>query len=317
MTTVLTLLHPERVHAAVRSALRDTSFHGPLRVGRMESWGELVVATEEGGVALVLFDPGHPGIGKGDRVARTVARHPATTFVLLCGDPQRLHPQEVLDLGRAGVRTAITAGIDDHPDRLRALVTRAIASGATERLLGEVELRLPPEQAELIRFIARHAPYAPRLQDFARRVNVSTRTLERRAGDAGLSSPARVLSWVHLYNACTALRSREGAWREASGPVGFSSGSSFRRALKRVVGLTKTEVRGLPDQGSLARVFARALAGPLPPVPPVARRPELARWLSAPEERRVAAGGGAPTLVSQRVPPLSRPALSPSGESRP
>jgi AraC-like DNA-binding protein len=275
MATILTHVRSPHFEFEVRRALDGSNPAGlPWRVRVHQSWESLLLALDEERPAAVVFDLGAAGRSRLDDVVRALSRHPCTAFVLYDTDPARLRAQDVMELARAGVHAAVTAGIDDDPRHLRDVVGRAMLQGVDAVLLRELQDALGPDAIHLLALVFRHAREVERAGDLADRLGMSSRTLERRFDALRLGTPDRVVCWAQLHHAAQVLRATGGGPSKVLRGTRFSSPSAFRRALKRVVRLRIQDVRSASGAEALARRFARALptaaeaAGSLGPVRP-------------------------------------------------
>ncbi len=260
MGTILTHVRSPHFEFEVRRALDGANAAGlPWRVRVHQSWDSLLLALEQERPAAVVFDLGHSGRTRLDDVVRAMVRHPCTAFVLYDTDPARLRAQDVLELARAGVHSAVTAGLDDDPRHLRDVLGRAVLRGVDELLLRQFEDTLGSEAIRLLALVFRHSREVERAGDLADRLGMSSRTLERRFDALGLGTPDRVVCWAQLHHAAQVLLATGGGPARVLRGTRFSSPSAFRRALKRVVRLQVRDVRSARDSEALARRFARAL----------------------------------------------------------
>lgn len=283
MTTLVTLVRSDRIQTDLRTALRDRlDARGQVSVVRAPCWEAVEDVLARRPVAVVVFDLSHPGMAAVPRVASTIGAHSVTEFVLYVGGLGRVSPQHIVEVARAGVRRCLCPRADDGELRLVQVLDEAISAGADERLLQALDPLLDRAQLELLCRIMRHAPDSPRVQDLARRLNMSPRTLERHAGEAGLPSPSRILAWIHLYHLCRRIVGEGATVERAVRGTAFSSAFAFRRALHRVTGNELSDLRRLSGPGALARAFAASffeapvqlrlsLPSPAPPPSPGTR----------------------------------------------
>lgn len=117
------------------------------------------------------------------------------------------------------------ATLDEHA---RRLVERAEPAPLTERVRAAIAADLPGRE--------------PSLASVARRVALSTRSVQRRLAEAGTSF-AQAVDAVRAERAQAFLRSRDVSLAEVSWLLGFSEQSAFTRAFRRWTGLSPTEWR--------------------------------------------------------------------------
>jgi AraC-like DNA-binding protein len=147
-----------------------------------------------------------------------------------------------VDFGRADSGLAFSAS-----DGLRPCVAPDSRLLHTFERLAEAELRERPApsdfigqvRAELGRIFLAGAPDASRL---ARRMKLSTRTLQRRLEERGTTFSAEVDA-ARRDLACELLRDRSLATAEVAYRLGFSDPAAFTRAFKRWEGMTPSAYR--------------------------------------------------------------------------
>ena len=263
MVRIVTLLRSAECRARINAAARAQAQRGTrAAVTDLETWEEVRGGAAAGRIDAVVFDPAHPALPPGRQLMRHIRGYGRINFVLY-GHPAR-PLQDLVDLGRAGVRWALTPGVDDEPRQLARLVRALLHAATEERLLREAAPELTHRQLGLVRLFLRHTHDCGTLEQLSERVGMSTRTLERRTRDLGLPRPAQLLSLGHLYTGATMIAYDGASVEVAARAAGFSSPAAFRRALRRSTGFSTREVRQMADDGRLTSAFAR-LIRPHPP----------------------------------------------------
>ncbi len=263
MVRVVSLLRSLECRARIQAAARAQVRRGRrAAVTEVETWDEVRAGMMAGRVDAVVFDPAHPTLPSGPVLTGQVSAHGRVTFVLY-GGPVR-PAQLMVDLGRAGVGWAITPGLDDDPKRLGRLLRHVFRQATEERLLKEAAPEMTVRQLGLVRMFLRHTHECRSIERLAERVGMSPRTLERRARELGLPSPAQLLGIGHLYTGATLIAYDGASVESAARASGFSSPAAFRRALRRTTGLSTKDVRSLGQDGRLTTCFARLVRPPGP-----------------------------------------------------
>jgi AraC-like DNA-binding protein len=126
--------------------------------------------------------------------------------------------------------------------------------------------------ARHVRCIFTAPPEALRVNRIARRMYASRRTLGRHLRAAGLPSP---IDWVALARAVCAHRTivRGGPIRLAASAAGYPDQFTMSNAMRRIIGLRPTQLRGMTWRALLDLWIARqrergALTRPVSPQPP-------------------------------------------------
>jgi AraC-like DNA-binding protein len=123
-----------------------------------------------------------------------------------------------------------------------------------------------------VRTIFTAPPEALRVNRIARRIYASRRTLGRHLRAAGLPSP---IDWVALARAVYAHRTilRGGPIRLAASSAGYPDEFTMSNAVRRILGMRPTQLRGMTWKALLDLWIARqrergSLSGPRKPTPP-------------------------------------------------
>lgn len=258
MVRMVALLRSPECRARIHAAARAQAGRGNrASVTDLENWEEVRGGAAAGRIDAVVFDPSHPTLPPGASLARQIEGHGRITFVLYGGPVRPV--QYLVDLARAGVRWAITPGLDDEPKRLALLMRHVFRAATEERLLREAAPDMSTRQLGLVRMFLRHTHDCGTMEQLSERVGMSTRTLERRTRELGLPRPAQLLGIGHLYTGAT-LMAYDGASVEAAARAsGFSSAAAFRRALRRTTGFSPRQVREIAQDGRLTSTFARLI----------------------------------------------------------
>ncbi len=174
----------------------------------------------------------------------------ACEFHIAMAPPPHLHRYQELAPARfhfnpdapPGLRVIMPAAVLDAP---LPLANEEVMRDIDERCtaLGRTPPRSDVGWAAYIMMALREARGAqPTLEDIARRVNVSVRTIERHLKKEGLVF--RELSdKVRFERACELLCAPGGSTTEVALQLGFSDAANFRRGFKRVLGISPSEYR--------------------------------------------------------------------------
>ncbi|MFO8175598.1 MAG: hypothetical protein R6T96_15025 [Longimicrobiales bacterium] len=219
-----------KLHSALALVRREDSL---LELRPLDSWQELEQAAgeEDFRVAFVQPDFGNPASARGPCI-RELARlgslnDPARFILYACGDLKR--SETVSLLAQFRFPFLIFRDLDDNPSSLLRILARAqVRCCVRERLRPDPELSHLAGSDFLTLPLAGWPP-PDSIQEHARRVGLSPRSLYRRHRELRIPTPDRLARWGELFEA-TAL------WHLGVRPVGrvaFILGNSGVRSIER------------------------------------------------------------------------------------
>jgi AraC-like DNA-binding protein len=228
-----------------------------LRV--VHTWAALEAALVAEPVDACLVDPALEGRGDAARIECIRATYPSTAVLLHTALDAALVPT-LLRVGAVGVDTVLLRGIDDHRDRVRAVLERVAFRVRSSRVLDclapSVETLPSAIRAALGACIAR--PRAPwTVADLAQRIGVDRRTCSRAFARAGLVSPAAVLQVVRLVTGHDLLQEPGRTVAQVAMLLGYGRPRSFATHVRRTFGVPPSRFRLLPPEIVAARARAR------------------------------------------------------------
>lgn len=249
MAFVSLLTRDVEVERAVRRPLEDRYV-----VARAGSWERLLHTVRERPVTCVILDDaylpplGHPS----GAVAELRGRFPSVPVVWLAR-PKR-DPFDLLRLGRAGIDRLLLVAVDDVERDVSENVARALGKGTEALVTREVSPYLPPRVLNAVRAALDTLHLRLPADEVAARLGLSRPHLSRLLKDYGLPSVGHMLVWARLLHAGRWLTDPGRSAESVSRQLDYSNGAAFRRALRRYVGATPTEVL---ERGGFAFVMER------------------------------------------------------------
>lgn len=139
--------------------------------------------------------------------------------------------------GRADLRIHVQRGLEFHRDRWSA-------ASVSEQLIPSLHAVAAPVAA----IVVIHASRGPNVDQVARLLGTTPRTLERRFEDAELPSPSGLIKSTRWLCAAHALRETRMTARQAAVAMGFPSTRAMRSAMRRALRLP-------PGQCSLSKAY--------------------------------------------------------------
>ena len=191
------------------------------------------------GADIVVIDPllDHPL--DEPRLLHTVQSHPSARWLLytpLRPDTARL----LLDLGAAGVRRAVFAGVDDSAQHLAAALGELVRESITHRAQARLTALLAPLPHPLrvaVEQCMRDGDARVDVAVLAVRAGMTRRTVERHFVRAGLPTPKVILRAARVLTAYRLLYDGTRTCRGVAKTLGYGKVSTLRAHLKRTFGV--------------------------------------------------------------------------------
>lgn len=201
-------------------------------------WSELRSRPVDGCVVDV-YCPDRPA---GMRELQRLRKRRPTLAVVVFSD-FRGREMDLFTLGRLKVDGVILAGRNQGVGTTRAAVEEALSTSVATRVVDAMEGRLPALAIRCLRWSIERAHEAPRPRDLAEALSISHRTLPKQLRRAGLPSPRRLLLWGRLFRAAHYLAEPGACLEQVAYSLGYSSGNTLTRALRRETGHPASELR--------------------------------------------------------------------------
>src|SRR5258708_3529459 len=188
----------------------------------------------------LLFSPRVLANERPPNITRLLASCPGVLPVAVLNEQQRALPEELLILGRVGVRNVVDLSTRDGWNSLRDLVAHA-CDPATAQILEALMPLLAQSSAstrDFVQALVRTAPRVVTIQAFARTLGLLPSTLMSRFHRGGLPSPRRYLATTRLLYAASNFEPSSASIAIVANRLGYSSPQSFVRHFKRVMTIT-------------------------------------------------------------------------------
>src|SRR2546428_3638925 len=259
-------------------------------LARAGSWAEALSTIRTRPVELAVVDPLLSGEPRTHEIERLRVLFPSLPLVLYT----TLTPRTagvLLTLGQRGIEHVIIARYDDHPLRLREVLTEEEAHSASRLFLDQLADALAPLPREL-RWVLEEALPSPAgvqtVGQVAARARVDRRTCERWFTRVGLPSPRHFLAAARVLYAHRLLQDPGFTIEDVAQRLGYAQAKTLQQHARSYLGLTAGEMRlSLSPQEALEQLTRRVLkpqrsrqgiaSGPRKARPPPSRPPKPAR----------------------------------------
>jgi AraC-like DNA-binding protein len=246
---------PDVLHLKLRRAV-DARF----AFVHVRTWDAALATIRSRPVELAVVDPQLTGEARGQEIERLRVLFPSLPLILYTTLTPRL-ASVLLVLGQRGIRHAVFARFDDHPQHLRAVFSQEEARAVSQQLLDHIADALAPLPTEL-RWVLEEALRTPdevqTVQQLAERAHVDRRTCERWFTRVGLPSPRHFLSAARVLYAHRLLQDPGFTVEDVAERLGYSQVKTLQQHARSYLGLTAGEMRlSLTPHEALDRVVER------------------------------------------------------------
>ena len=273
-----------------------------------DDWSAVSRECERAPVRVAVIDLFAEGAANFDQVRRLRYRHPRLALIAyVTPGAERLH--DLFDAGRYGFEALLIAGLDDEPRTLLAAIEQAEARSLTGRirlLLAHVD----PVARDATLLAVTRAHQRLSSTAFARLMARPRRSLATVLERAGFPPTQRLLMWGRLIVAGHLLEDTRRSADRVAESLGFPSGSAFRNACQRYVGLAPSEIRAAGGSVCVAEAFLRQLT------PQTKAPPDVTTLEPRASNARKSGAVVAPPSETEQPPPRSEPG-SPRRPSKP
>ena len=128
------------------------------------------------------------------------------------------------------------------PRDIRAILDGAIAVSLAQMVTQEVARDFPPLAQEAIRWTIEHAEARTQVTQLAAALALSPRAFHREMKAMDLAPPRSLLLWGRLIRASHLLESSHQTVESVAFHLGYATGGTLSKALKRHVGCSPTEL---------------------------------------------------------------------------
>jgi len=248
---VLAILQPDaRVAARLSEALA-----GSHDVVVLTEWADLKATADDVVLDACLLDGDHPpGEWVGRRIAVLRERRPDMAIVV-CIEAD--HAERYFDLGTLGVDGVLLGGLP--PTGIRSDVDRALSVARAQTVKRSLRGRLPEPGPSAVAWAVEHAGPETSVERLAAGLGLTTSALRDALQSEGLPTPGRILLWGRMLQAGARLGNDGRRVEDVAFSLGYSTSTSFGRAMKLHTGLTPAEVSRGSGIGDVLAALVRSV----------------------------------------------------------
>lgn len=246
---LLTLLTSDPAVQRAAHDPRDDAFV----VASARSWdGLLRLIRERPATAVVLDSAALPrGLQEDQAVGDLRRRFPSVATVFIARP--RVDPLSLFRLGRAGIRSLVLLPADAlSAEGLSAAVWRALAGSTDAMVARAVSPHVPAREVGVVRLALEAVQRGWSTDELSSMCGLTRAHASVRLKSWGLPSVGHILTWAKLLHAGAWLTDPGRSAQSVARQLEYSSGASFRRALRSYGGMTPTVVR---ERGGLVPIL--------------------------------------------------------------
>lgn len=233
MAALAILQHDARVEARLTDALS-----GAHDVLVRPTWMAMEETIGRGDVEGCLIDADHPDAATASRRISALRDTFPDIAIITCIDPNRA--EEYFDLGSLGVDGLVVS--DERPTKVRADIDAALSRARAQRIERILVDRLDAPGPAAVAWAMEHAGPDTSVSRLAAALGHSPRSLRGALQSADLPGPGRILLWGRLLLAGARLGDDDRRVEDVAFSLGYSTATSFARAMKVHTGLTPAAV---------------------------------------------------------------------------
>src|SRR5881296_669765 len=237
----------------------------PFGLARAATWDMALETIRGRPVEIAVVDPMLGG-ARGQEVERLLVLFPSLPLILYTPVMTAELAPVLLAMGKCGISQVVLSPTEDHPDRLRGLLSEEAMQSASQRLLDQLTEALAPLPPEL-RWVLEDAMRSPgavqTIQQVAARARVDRGTCARWFARAGLPSPRDILAAARVLYAHRLLQDPGFTIEDIAKRLGYAQAKTLQLHARAYLGLTAGEMRlSLSPEEALERVVQRFLTPP-------------------------------------------------------
>ncbi len=210
-------------------------------LARAPTWDTALETIRGRPVEIAVVDPMLGG-ARGQEVERLRVLFPSLPLILYTP----VIAPVLLAMGKCGITQVVLSPTEDHPDRLRGLLSEEAMQSASQRLLDQLTTALAPLPAEL-RWVLEDAMRSPgavqTIQQVAARARVDRGTCARWFARAGLPSPRDILAAARVLYAHRLLKDPGFTIEDVAKRLGYAQAKTLQQHARKYLGLTAGEMR--------------------------------------------------------------------------
>jgi excisionase family DNA binding protein len=184
-------------------------------------------------------------------VARRVREAFATIPVVGYYHAAGMSGRQLLRLAEARLTDLVVRGQDDLRVVFAAILANASRRAVAQSLIDAIGPALPVAARPILEFIIAHADERFTVEEAARALGVSRRTLAKRLAAHRLPAPETLMGWCRLLLAAHLLEDQGRTVDDVAAALDFGTANNLRNMLRRYAGCSPAEVR---EQGAIKAV---------------------------------------------------------------
>lgn len=226
-------------------------------LARAPTWDAALETIKGRPVEIAVVDPMLCG-SRGQEVERLRVMFPSLPFILYTPIMTTELASVLLRLGKCGISQVVLSRTEDHPDRLRELLSAEALHAVSHCLLEQLTTALAPLPPEL-RWVLEDALRTPgevqTVQQFAARARVDRGTCARWFARAGLPSPREILAAARVLYAHRLLQDPGFTIEDVAKRLGYAQAKTLQQHARKYLGLTAGEMKlSLTGDQATARI---------------------------------------------------------------
>ena len=234
----------------------------PFALARAATWDMALETIRGRPVEIAVVDPMLGG-ARGQEVERLRVLFPSLPLILYTPVMTPELAPVLLAMGKCGITQVVLSPTEDHPKRLRDLLSEEAMQSASHRLLDQLAPALAPLPPEL-RWVLSESMRTPgavqTIQQVAAQARVDRGTCARWFARAGLPSPRDILAAARVLYAHRLLKDPGFTIEDVAKRLGYAQAKTLQQHARKYLGLTAGEMRlSLTADEATARIVERFL----------------------------------------------------------
>jgi AraC-like DNA-binding protein len=212
--------------------------------------------------SVILVDPymGQEGHGQlAPELHDLLIEHPSATVIAALHFGLGSY-HDVWDLSSWGIAEIVQIDEESTPEALRRVLRAARSQPLRALLVGELPIPLPGRARAIMDAAVETVTEGGHPKDLARSMSLSIATLRRWCESSRLPPPRSLLVWMRVLLAAALLDDPGHTVYSVATACGYSSDQALRRAIKRVVKGTPSDLREIGAFETVSEAFFADLA---------------------------------------------------------
>src|SRR6266478_1749396 len=214
-------------------------------LARAPTWDVALETIRGRPIEIAVVDP-MLGETRGRGMERLRVPVPALALILYAPVMTSHLTPVLLAMGKCGITQVVLSPTEDHPKRLRDLLSEEAMQSASHRLLDQLAPALAPLPPEL-RWVLSESMRTPgavqTIQQVAAQARVDRGTCARWFARAGLPSPRDILAAARVLYAHRLLKDPGFTIEDVAKRLGYAQAKTLQQHARKYLGLTAGEMR--------------------------------------------------------------------------